>query len=194
MIPLKEERNGKYSDSHKEVREGCPVKIKKNSKKARKVNNTLIEDAKQIIGEFLQVSCTVPKTWVEISKFLNKNGYIVGTLRGEILYLLNSKFGAKLKEPKRKTRKISSTGIKKPKENMFYNSIEWRRLRYQALKRDKGTCQLCGRTRGHGIILHVDHIKPRSLYPSEELNLSNLQTLCEDCNMGKGNGDSIDWR
>jgi 5-methylcytosine-specific restriction endonuclease McrA len=77
----------------------------------------------------------------------------------------------------------------------FYKSDAWRALRFLALKASDGCCCLCGRSnRGHGIILHVDHIKPRSRYPALALTLSNLQVLCEDCNMGKGNRDDTDWR
>lgn len=42
--------------------------------------------------------------------------------------------------------------------------------------------------------MHVDHIKPRSKYPELELEFTNLQILCADCNLGKRNHDSIDWR
>lgn len=42
--------------------------------------------------------------------------------------------------------------------------------------------------------MHVDHIKPRSKYPALELVLSNLQVLCEDCNLGKLAHDETDWR
>lgn len=72
----------------------------------------------------------------------------------------------------------------------FYRSREWRSLRYQAIRRDGGACGACG-SKG---VLHVDHIKPRSKYPSLALVLENLQVLCADCNIGKGNKDSIDWR
>ena len=40
----------------------------------------------------------------------------------------------------------------------------------------------------------VDHIKPRSRYPALELTLTNLQVLCNDCNMGKSNDDETDFR
>ena len=76
----------------------------------------------------------------------------------------------------------------------FYSSREWRELRYQALVTNGACCQCCGRSRQHGIVLHVDHIKPRSKFPGLELTLSNLQVLCEDCNMGKSNKDQTDWR
>ncbi len=36
-----------------------------------------------------------------------------------------------------------------------------------------------------GVKLHVDHIKPVSR--GGKSVMSNLQTLCEDCNCGKGN-------
>ena len=53
----------------------------------------------------------------------------------------------------------------------------------------------CGRSKKiHGIVIHVDHIKPRSIYPDLALTYDNLQLLCEDCNLGKGNKCEIDWR
>jgi 5-methylcytosine-specific restriction endonuclease McrA len=53
---------------------------------------------------------------------------------------------------------------------------------------------LCGTAPTPGKPLHVDHIKPRSKYPELEYEISNLQILCDDCNLGKGNRDEIDWR
>ena len=80
------------------------------------------------------------------------------------------------------------------KRHDFYDSSEWRELRYKALKQCGAACQCCGRPRGNGVVLHVDHIKPRSKFPHLELLLENLQVLCEDCNLGKSNKDSTDWR
>lgn len=77
----------------------------------------------------------------------------------------------------------------------FYRSEEWRIVRFQALKDSRGCCDLCGRSqRDHGVVLHVDHIRPRSKFPELALCLANLQILCEDCNLGKGNRDDTDWR
>lgn len=76
----------------------------------------------------------------------------------------------------------------------FYDTPEWRELRYKALKRSRGCCELCGSLPAPGFPLHVDHIKPRSKYPALELQLSNLQVLCGDCNLGKSNKDETDWR
>lgn len=76
----------------------------------------------------------------------------------------------------------------------FYNSQEWREIRYEVLKEQKGICQLCGRSRKDGVVLHVDHIVPLSKDWSKRLDKNNLQILCEDCNLGKSNKDCIDWR
>ena len=80
------------------------------------------------------------------------------------------------------------------KFNAFYKSKEWRKLRYQTLLLHGPVCCLCGATRKDGVVLHVDHIKPRYQYPELELDIDNLQVLCEDCNMGKGGSDDTDWR
>ena len=72
--------------------------------------------------------------------------------------------------------------IKKEHDKKFYESREWRELRFQILNSHGRRCNLCHSTEG---TFHVDHIKPRSKYPHLELTPSNLQVLCEDCNLGK---------
>lgn len=76
----------------------------------------------------------------------------------------------------------------------FYESPEWRSLRYEVLKEQGARCCLCGRTAKDGVVLHVDHIIPLSKDWSRRLDKDNLQVLCEDCNLGKSNKDCIDWR
>jgi hypothetical protein len=76
----------------------------------------------------------------------------------------------------------------------FYDSREWRDLRYRVLQKSRGCCQLCGNRGSQDKPLHVDHIKPRSLNPELQLAESNLQVLCHDCNLGKSNKDDTDWR
>lgn len=78
--------------------------------------------------------------------------------------------------------------------NKFYKSKEWRYLRYKVLAEQRGRCQLCGRSRKDGAILHCDHIVALSKDWSRRLDKSNIQVLCEECNLGKSNRDSIDWR
>lgn len=72
-------------------------------------------------------------------------------------------------------------------DSEFYNTWEWRDLRWQVLTASNGKCKACNRGKDNGIILHVDHIKPRSKFPALELVFDNLQVLCEDCNIGKSN-------
>lgn len=68
----------------------------------------------------------------------------------------------------------------------FYRTREWRELRLAVLEVNR-KCRLCGRTPMDGIKLHIDHIKPRSLYPELSLSIHNLQVLCDECNTSKSN-------
>lgn len=56
-------------------------------------------------------------------------------------------------------------------------------LRFDILSRDNYSCQICGSTAQDGVKLHVDHIHPVS--KGGKTIPSNLQTLCDRCNMGK---------
>jgi len=104
----------------------------------------------------------------------------------------NSSFkGCEVYTNKKKSRRNKHPYNKKVN---FYQTREWRELRVEALVKYGRKCCLCGRTVGDGVVLHVDHIKPRSKFPQLELVLSNMQILCEDCNMGKSNHYSDKWR
>lgn len=61
------------------------------------------------------------------------------------------------------------------------------RLRFKVFKRDAYHCQICGRSAQHGIVLEVDHKVPVVKGGSDEM--SNLWTLCFDCNRGKRDDD-----
>lgn len=99
------------------------------------------------------------------------------------------------RKERRKRKRSKSKGLKQPLPDALYASKEWRSLRYKVIKKYGGACMACGRTRKHhGVVIHVDHIKPRSIYPDLALDFDNLQLLCEDCNLGKGNKCDIDWR
>jgi len=58
------------------------------------------------------------------------------------------------------------------------------KLRHECFKRDGYKCVECGATNKEKI-LRADHILPVSQGGTDEL--SNLQTLCEDCNFAKSN-------
>ena len=76
-----------------------------------------------------------------------------------------------------------------------FDASQWDRLRYDVLSKSEGRCALCGRSyREHGVTLEVDHIKPKSRFPELSLDIHNLQVLCKDCNRGKSNRDTRDWR
>lgn len=76
----------------------------------------------------------------------------------------------------------------------FFQSFEWRRLRMQVLETRGARCECCGRSAADGIVINVDHIKPRKRYPQLALSETNLQVLCNECNHGKGNLFETDWR
>lgn len=58
-------------------------------------------------------------------------------------------------------------------------------MRYQVLKRDGFKCVACGHGVPEGAKLQLDHKRPFSLGGLTEL--SNLQTLCDACNLSKSN-------
>ncbi|MCB2112324.1 MAG: HNH endonuclease [Parvularculaceae bacterium] len=59
-----------------------------------------------------------------------------------------------------------------------------KKLRFEVFKRDKFTCQYCGKS-APNVVLHVDHIKPVSKDGTNDI--LNLITSCEACNGGKSN-------
>ncbi len=75
-----------------------------------------------------------------------------------------------------------------PEEIKVTPLIEFKRIdlpskvRFDIIKRDKRTCQYCGREPPE-VKLEIDHIKPVSKGGTNEP--SNLITSCRDCNRGK---------
>ena len=74
-------------------------------------------------------------------------------------------------------RRARRRRVERITKDSFYESLEWKKLRYKVLKSYGGQCQCCGAKRADGAILHVDHIKPRSKFPELALTDSNLQVL-----------------
>lgn len=58
------------------------------------------------------------------------------------------------------------------------------KIRWQVLSCDQHRCRGCGTSAADGATLHVDHVVSR--YHGGSDDLSNLQTLCQVCNLGKG--------
>jgi 5-methylcytosine-specific restriction protein A len=82
-----------------------------------------------------------------------------------------------------------------PASRKFLDTHEWARVRYEVLLKFKDRpCMACGRGPRQGVWLNVDHVKPRKTHPPLALDVENCQILCSDCNKGKGNWDTSDWR
>jgi 5-methylcytosine-specific restriction endonuclease McrA len=77
------------------------------------------------------------------------------------------------------------------KSQEFYQSREWRELRYKTLVKSGRKCLLCQAT---NVELHCDHIKPISRFWNLRLAPDNVQVLCKDCNLGKSNKHFDDFR
>jgi len=99
------------------------------------------------------------------------------------------------KSKNRGKNKAARQRVTRQDNDKFYASREWRELRVRVFEKYECACMMCGRSpKVHKIIIHVDHIKPRSHYPELSLEFNNLQLLCEDCNLGKSNKYETDWR
>lgn len=93
---------------------------------------------------------------------------------------------------------FENAGIPRPhprdSARFFFLSDQWIALRYKTLSARGNQCECCGNSWSVGNPLQVDHIKPRSLFPHLALEPENLQVLCRQCNLGKGQYDMTDWR
>ncbi|MGY0692975.1 HNH endonuclease [Virgibacillus sp. FSP13] len=58
----------------------------------------------------------------------------------------------------------------------FYDTKEWKSLRYQAMLRDGFCCVMCGREARIG-----DHIIPTKVRWDLRLDMDNIQSLCFEC-------------
>ena len=65
------------------------------------------------------------------------------------------------------------------------------RDRLKIFKRENYRCVICGKSpvTHQKITLHIDHIKPFSR--EGDNSLENLRTLCDKCNLAKGNEEDI---
>lgn len=69
-------------------------------------------------------------------------------------------------------------------------SMRWQRMRASVLDRDGYTCQHCGAS---NTALHIDHVKPRYIWPDLTWEPSNITTLCKPCHLKKTAGDYRRW-
>lgn len=87
----------------------------------------------------------------------------------------------------------------------FYRRPSWRKLSYlaKAIQKQKYGYLFCNACKvkewdvdenGQYISFHSDHVLPRSKYPERALDITNIQILCQECNLAKSNLDMTDWR
>lgn len=102
-------------------------------------------------------------------------------------------------KPRSKPRNARKGVPTKVNKENFYSSWQWKELRFQVLKLQGRACQCCGATAGtrdatgKPVKIVVDHIKPISKFWELRLQRTNLQVLCDECNMGKGAWDETDF-
>lgn len=97
-------------------------------------------------------------------------------------------------KPKWRGKARKKTKAKRPEKRSFYQTREWKELRYKVLVKFWARCQCCGATAKDGAKMNVDHIQPISKKWERRLDETNLQVLCSSCNLGKGASDTTDWR
>lgn len=91
------------------------------------------------------------------------------------------------KKEERKKRRFDYNDV----TNSFYKTHEWITISKKVKEFYGRKCMRCYTEKGQ---MHTDHIKPRSLYPSLEFDIDNLQVLCKICNNEKSNKEEIDYR
>lgn len=141
------------------------------------------------------------KAFVELSKIKEFQPYINYGSSCGTLYAFYNDFKDKplLKEffEFRKSKESNVERIKQYKKisgssyHKFYESKEWIKLSALVKKIYGRKCMKCLCTKS---IMHTDHIVPRSVDVNKELDINNLQVLCERCNTEKSNLNWNDYR
>lgn len=140
----------------------------------------------QSFAEIVVALYASPMSCYEIAEFIKAKTGIIFTPRsvervlkesGVTLRKIKEAFGIAVKKKRVVWAYRSPTHKKKQKRLQLP-----RRLRYEVLKRDGFKCVLCGQT-AKDSLLEIDHIKAKIFGGTN--NLSNLRTLCFDCNKGK---------
>lgn len=148
---------------------------------------------------------------VAASRGLATHGVSAYELADQLIMLLGAPVSADLNKRERALALhewLSTSGIAPLKANgkarevhrsrqaeieAFYDSWEWKKVRYEFLKGRERRCLCCGAGPEHGVRVVVDHIKPIRHHWDLRLDPNNLQVLCDDCNKGKGSCDETDW-
>lgn len=94
------------------------------------------------------------------------------------------------REQKRRERsyqrnKLYNQHNRNKEANNFYQSEQWKQTREYVINRDNYMCQICGEVITDRKI--IDHIVPRRVDKSKQLDEDNLWTLCYRCHSIKTN-------
>ena len=83
------------------------------------------------------------------------------------------------KEKSYQKNKLYNQHNRNKEANSFYQSKQWKQTRNYIINRDNYICQVCGEPINNRKI--IDHITPRRIDKSKELDENNLWTLCYRC-------------
>lgn len=186
---------GKYSSGTIHRRFGTWHKAIKAAKLELSVNKNISE--KELFENIEKVWITLGRQPTDremrqpLSNF-SKNPYLnkFGTWRkalGAFIEFINSDNNDQTEEIENIETEIKDSEPEVEKEIVFKHKtkrIPSERLKVQVLMRDGNKCRLCGIT-VTGENIHFDHIKPWS--KGGETVLENIQVLCEQHNLAKGN-------
>lgn len=111
--------------------------------------------------------------------------------QNEAFYLSGYESKKQIKKIKRREEKKKRTEDYNDVGNDFYSTKKWIIMSKRVKNFYGRICMKCGQEKGE---MHADHILPRSLYPSFEFDIKNIQVLCKKCNLEKGNKDQVDYR
>lgn len=182
---------------HKLCQDAIDILEKKYQYKERINHKKSVYDVGRAIFNLFKIELKNPKNsslpfWNGVLRnFIINDGRLIPPIKPFVFQNKKVIFSSELENSK---KRYNSYRAFKNKFKDFYSSSEWRKLRYEVLREQGGRCCLCGRTAKDGVIIHVDHIIPISKCPQKALDKNNLQVLCEDCNLGKLNTDSINWK
>lgn len=165
---------------------------------------------KQIILNRLEarifgIKYPLEKGWIQKTKSLELSQSMLDEVTSKLPeYIENQKLKSDARKNKKNPKEVITKALFKgntlyiktidANAPEFLFSYAWRVLRLKIIKKYGAVCQCCGASPSTGAVINVDHIKPRKFYPELALDENNLQVLCHDCNHGKGNWDSTDWR
>lgn len=130
-----------------------------------------------------------PLSAFSASTYLNRFGTWRQALEAFIAWI--NQAVSQAEEPEQTPSPSFGTTAVEPEQILFVRRRTPRavnlRLRFRVMQRDNFTCRFCGRSPAlkPGVVLHVDHVRPWE--KGGETEISNLQTLCDQCNLGKSN-------